>query len=171
MHLSNLSKQNRKFWLENLPRLKYHNPSTPIIVNRHTNNDQPPKLSIFLNKLPASSSSSSPEASTPEKRSQAASSRDNLSPLPIPDFDERLVTVDVTAKHSSYILEMLLAETRAVVVSPTREEVREMQRLQALQQQAEVDRERVRQLRAEEKREEEMLKRARAAGGMAEQEA
>lgn len=63
-----------------------------------------------------------------------------------------------------------MAETRAVPVQPSKEEIAEMQYLEGMNRQASLDRERVRQLRAEKKKEEDMLKRARAAGGMAEQE-
>jgi large subunit ribosomal protein MRP49 len=134
-----------------------------MIVNRHMQNAQKPTLSIYIRK---------PDAPvTNEKRNQAASSRDNLAPAPTPDVDERLVTVDMSMKHSSHILEFLIAETKAVPIQPTPEEIREMQELDAMRRQADVDRARVRLLREEKKREEEMLKRARAAGGMAEEEA
>lgn len=82
-----------------------------------------------------------------------------------------MVTIDMKDKHSSDILEYFLAETRATPRQPTKEDIAEMQSLEALNKDATADRERVRQLRAEKKKEEDMLKRARAAGGMAEQEA
>ncbi|KAM5351990.1 hypothetical protein ACJ41O_004713 [Fusarium nematophilum] len=153
----------RKFWRENLPRLKYHNPTVPMIVNRHAQNDSKPTLSIYLRK---------PDASTPAPatRAQPASSRDNLSKAAPPDVDETVVTIDMTEKHSSHILEYVLAETRAVVIQPTKEEIRALQELEAMRKQAEVDRDRMKRLREEKKREEDMLKRARAAGGVAEEE-
>ncbi|KAK7417177.1 hypothetical protein QQX98_004780 [Neonectria punicea] len=152
----------RKFWLENLPRLKYHNPSVPMIVNRHTQNSQQPTLSIYLRKPDA--------GAAPATRSQPASSRDNLSKAAAPDADERVVTIDMTKKHSSHILEFVLAETKATVIHPTTDEIRELQELEAMRKQADVDRDRVKRLREEKKREDEMLKRARAAGGVAEEE-
>ncbi|KAF4450977.1 hypothetical protein F53441_5968 [Fusarium austroafricanum] len=153
----------KKFWLENLPRLKYHNPSVPMIVNRHNRNNKKPILSVYLRK---------PDTSTPAPtaRSQPASSRNNLSKATPPDADEKIITVDMHEKHSSHILEYVLAETRAVPIKPTKEEIRELQELDAMARQAEVDRARVRSLREEKKREEDMLKRARAAGGVAEEE-
>ncbi|KAF9767608.1 hypothetical protein IL306_015200 [Fusarium sp. DS 682] len=153
----------KKFWRENLPRLKYHNPSVPMIVNRHSRNNKKPTLSIYLRK---------PDASTPPPttRSQPASSRNNMSKATPPDADEKIVTVDMTEKHSSHILEYVLAETRAIPIKPTKEEIRELQELDAMARQAEVDRARMRSLREEKKREEDMLKRARAAGGVAEEE-
>ncbi|EMT68545.1 hypothetical protein DER46DRAFT_655061 [Fusarium sp. MPI-SDFR-AT-0072] len=153
----------KKFWRENLPRLKYHNPSVPMIVNRHSRNNKKPTLSIYLRK---------PDASTPAPatRSQPSSSRNNMSKATPPDADEKIITVDMTEKHSSHILEYVLAETRAVPIKPTKEEIRELQELDAMARQAEVDRARMRSLREEKKREEDMLKRARAAGGVAEEE-
>ncbi|KAG4256265.1 hypothetical protein FPRO04_03172 [Fusarium proliferatum] len=153
----------KKFWRENLPRLKYHNPSVPMIVNRHSRNNKKPTISIYLRK---------PDASTPAPatRSQPSSSRNNMSKATPPDADEKIITVDMTEKHSSHILEYVLAETRAVPIKPTKEEIRELQELDAMARQAEVDRARMRSLREEKKREEDMLKRARAAGGVAEEE-
>ncbi|KAI1010763.1 hypothetical protein LB503_005481 [Fusarium chuoi] len=153
----------KKFWRENLPRLKYHNPSVPMIVNRHSRNNKKPTISIYLRK---------PDASTPAPatRSQPSSSRNNMSKATPPDADEKIVTVDMTEKHSSHILEYVLAETRAVPIKPTKEEIRELQELDAMARQAEVDRARMRSLHEEKKREEDMLKRARAAGGVAEEE-
>ncbi|KAF5563288.1 ribosomal MRP49 [Fusarium phyllophilum] len=153
----------KKFWRENLPRLKYHNPSVPMIVNRHSRNNKKPTISIYLRK---------PDASTPAPatRSQPSSSRNNMSKATPPDADEKIITVDMTEKHSSHILEYVLAETRAVPIKPTKEEIRELQELDAMARQAEVDRARMRGLREEKKREEDMLKRARAAGGVAEEE-
>ncbi|KAF5255317.1 hypothetical protein FANTH_63 [Fusarium anthophilum] len=153
----------KKFWRENLPRLKYHNPSVPMIVNRHSRNNKKPTISIYLRKPDASTP-------TPATRSQPSSSRNNMSKATPPDADEKIITVDMTEKHSSHILEYVLAETRAVPIKPTKEEIRELQELDAMARQAEVDRARMRSLREEKKREEDMLKRARAAGGVAEEE-
>ncbi|KAL6808973.1 mitochondrial ribosomal protein L51 [Trichoderma sp. SZMC 28013] len=155
----------RKFWREYLPRLKYHNPSIPMIVNRHDQNQLPPTMTIYLRK-PGSSA----PASSSEPIAQPSSSRTNLSKAQPPTADERVVHIDMANKHSSHILEFFMAETRAVPLQPTNEEIAEMQALETLRKNAEVDRERVRLLRLEKKKEEDMLKRARAAGGMAEQE-
>ncbi|KAL6698996.1 mitochondrial ribosomal protein L51 [Trichoderma pleuroticola] len=154
----------RKFWREYLPRLKYHNPSIPMIVNRHDQNQLPPTMTIYLRNA----GSSAPASSDPI--AQPSSSRTNLSKAQPPTADERVVHIDMTNKHSSHILEFFMAETRAVPLQPTNEEIAEMQALETLRKNAEVDRERVRLLRLEKKKEEDMLKRARAAGGMAEQE-
>ncbi|ETS06566.1 hypothetical protein M419DRAFT_68870 [Trichoderma reesei RUT C-30] len=160
----------RKFWKEYLPRLKYHNPAIPMIVNRHDQNQNPPTMTIYLRKPDSTSSSSSSSSSSAIAAAQPASSRTGLSKAQPPTPDERVVHIDMTNKHSSHILEFFMAETRAVPLQPTNEEIAEMQALETLRRNAEVDRERMRLLREEKKREEDMLKRARAAGGMAESE-
>lgn len=73
-------------------------------------------------------------------------------------------------KHSSTILEFFLAETRALTIAPTKEEIEEIQSLKVLKKESQVSRARVLADRMAKKREEDMLKRARAAGGLAEAE-
>ncbi|KAK2591196.1 hypothetical protein QQS21_011104 [Conoideocrella luteorostrata] len=152
----------RKFWREYLPRLKYHNPSIPMIINRHDNNQSNPLLTIYL-RTKSTTSNDAPST-------QPASSRTNLSKAQPPASDEKTVTIDMKNKHSSDILEYFMAETRAKPLQASNEEIAEMQHLEGMKKEADISRERVRQLRAEKKKEEDMLKRARAAGGMAEQE-
>lgn len=159
-------RKNRKFWRQYLPRLKYHNPAVPMILNRHDDNAAPPVMTIYMRASAGSSSSAAPAAET----SQPASSRTGLSKAQPPGADEKVVTIDMRNRHSSDILEFFLAETRARALQPTSAEIAEIQSLEAIKTQGGVDRERVRALRAEKKKEEDMLKRARAAGGMAEQE-
>ncbi|KAG8405351.1 hypothetical protein J3458_022011 [Metarhizium acridum] len=161
----------RKFWRQYLPRLKYHNPAVPMILNRHDDNAAPPIMTIYMRASGGtSSSSSSSSAAAAAETSQPASSRNNLSKAQPPGADEKVVTIDMRNRHSSDILEFFLAETRARALQPTSAEIAEIQSLEAMKKQGNVDRERVRALRAEKKKEEDMLKRARAAGGMAEQE-
>lgn len=154
--------KNRKFWRQYLPRLKYHNPAVPMILNRHDDNAAPPVMTIYMRASAA--------AATAAETSQPASSRTGLSKAQPPGADEKVVTIDMRNRHSSDILEFFLAETRARALQPTSAEIAEIQSLEAIKTQGGVDRERVRALRAEKKKEEDMLKRARAAGGMAEQE-
>ncbi|POR34149.1 Uncharacterized protein TPAR_05673 [Tolypocladium paradoxum] len=173
-HMGASRTRNRKFWREYLPRLKYHNPSIPMIVNRHDQCQAPPTMTVYLRTTTQSTSASndsSSAAAAAESHAQPSSSRTNLSKAQPPGPDERVVNIDMKDKHSSDILELFMAETRAKALQPTKEEITEMQGLEAMKKQAVVDRERVRQLRAEKKKEEDMLKRARAAGGMGEQEA
>lgn len=99
---------------------------------------------------------------------QPASSRDGISKAAQPSPQERVVTIDMKDKHSSQILEHLLAETRAVAVEPTAEDVAELQALERGKKRSEKDRARIQSMKDAKQREEEMLKRARAAGGIVE---
>ncbi|VUC22083.1 unnamed protein product [Clonostachys rosea] len=153
----------KKFWKEILPRIKYHNPAVPMIVNRHNNNDRPPVMTIYLRK-PDASPTSDPAPVQP------ASSWADLSKATPPAADERVVTIDMKNKHSSAILEFFLAETRALTIAPTKEEIEEIQSLKVLKKESQISRARVLADRMAKKREEDMLKRARAAGGLAEAE-
>lgn len=74
-------------------------------------------------------------------------------------------------KHSSQILEQLLAETRAVPYEASPQDLAEMQELERGKKRSAKDRSRVQAVRDEKKREDEMLKRARAAGGIVEETA
>jgi large subunit ribosomal protein MRP49 len=149
----------RKFWKEQLPRLKYHNPSVPMIVNRHKKNEKDPIMTVYLRK-------SADGAVLDSAFSQPGSSIVNMSPAQPPTSDERVVHIDMKNKHSSHILDFLLAETKATALQPTKEDIAEMQYLDDLRRQGAIDRERLRLIIAERKKEEEMLKRARAAGGL-----
>lgn len=136
-----------------------------MIVNRHDQNDAASVMTIYLRNADANANSPA-DATT-----QPPSSRSNMSKAQAASPSERIVQIDMKNKHSSHILEYLLAETRAVPSQPTTEEIAEMQDLEALRKQADYDRTRVRQVREEKKREEDMLKRARAAGGLSEEDA
>jgi large subunit ribosomal protein MRP49 len=132
-----------------------------MIVNTHQRNNKSPVMSIYMRQAEASSPADAPAI-------QTTSSRTGKSKAPAPGPNERVVTIDMKDKHSSHILDFFVAETRAAVVNPTKEDIKEMQAMEAFKRKAVVDRERVRQLLAEKKKEQDMLKRARAAGGMAE---
>lgn len=133
-----------------------------MIVNRHTENDRAPTMTIYIRNP-----SATPPAEAPI---QTPSSWTDLSKAVPAAYDEKTVTIDMKNKHSSQILEFFIAETRAQPLKPTPEEVAEMQSLEQLKKDSESDRARVKGDRMAKKREEDMLKRARAAGGMVESE-
>lgn len=151
----------RKFWKEYLPRLKYHNPSIPMILNRHHNNEVPPKMTIYLARDPAK---------PPKTFLQTPSSHENTSKAQPPTESERTVEINMQNKHSEQILEYFMAETRAVPLQPTEKELEELKKLEELDVQRKADHEDYMQRRAIKNREAEMLRRARAAGGMAEED-
>lgn len=133
-----------------------------MIVNRHRQNETPPKMTIYLRKDAASATESS------EPASQPPSSNNGLSKAQPPTASERIIEIDMQNKHSTQILEYFIAETRAVPLKPTEEDIAEIQSLEELRKQSEYDRRFLENVRAEKKREQDMLKRARAAGGMLE---
>lgn len=132
-----------------------------MIVNRHRQNDIPPKMTIYLRDDATSS-----QTATATISSQPASSTSGLSKAQPPAPGERVVEIDMQNKHSSQILEHFMANTRAVPLKPTQDEVAELQNLEELKKQSEYDREFLAGVRAEKKREADMLRRAREAGGM-----
>lgn len=136
-----------------------------MVVNRFDKASKNPRMTVYMRKPNV------PANATPTPMVQPSSSRINLSPPQPPTPEERIVNIDIKNKHTSHILEFFMAETRAVPIQPTKEDIAEMQAVEALHKKAEVDRQRVAAVRAEKKREEDMLKRARALGGALEENA
>lgn len=118
-------------------------------------------MTIYLRKPDAPSPSDSKTIVN-----QAPSSWSGLSKAQPPNPDERTVEIDMQNKHSSQILEYFIAETRAVQLQPSEEDVAELKRQEELKKQSEYDRQYMLNIRAEKKREQDMLRRAREAGGM-----
>lgn len=150
----------RKFWKECLPRLKYNNPSVPMIVNRHSENEQTPLMTVYLRKGAAADAATT--------AAQPASSRVGLSRAQLPASNERVVHIDMKNKHSTNILEQLIAQTGAVPLRPTPEDTAEWQSLEELRKVSNASRDRLNAIKAERQREATMLERARAAGGATE---
>lgn len=153
----------RKFFRENLPRLKYWNPATPVIVNRHTDNAIPPTMTIYLREEDSHAryddSAAGPDNA---KTSTLSSAWDGSAKAPLPAEDERTVTIEMRNQHSSVILKEFMEKTRAVPVMPTPQEQSELDEMEDLRQRGEVDRERLRKLREAQKREEALMSQARS---------
>lgn len=133
-----------------------------MIVNRHNQNEQPPIMTVYLRTSNDASLMPAP---------QPASSRTGLSKAQPPASNERVVQIDMKDKHSTNILDQLVAQVGAVPLRPTPEDNAEWQSLEELRKMGSVSRERINAIKAEKRREAEMLKRARAAGGAAEETA
>ncbi|TLD28983.1 hypothetical protein PspLS_03131 [Pyricularia sp. CBS 133598] len=137
----------RKFWRRYLPQLKYHNPSVPMILNRlpeNTEKSKPALLSIYL-RTPTTSTTatttSRKASSQPQQIAEMKSATDGSSPAPAPLEGETVVTIDATNLKSKTILKELLAKTGAKLApGPTPQERAEKAELDALDAQAEVDR-------------------------------
>lgn len=121
----------RKFWQENLPRLKYWNPKVPMIVNRKPESHGTATLTLYFR-----------EGKMTGTPSQSNSSTQGLSKAPEPAEGEKAEVVDVKGLHSTEILDVLMRKTNAAPVQPTPEEEAEMKDIEDLRRRGEVDRQR-----------------------------
>jgi large subunit ribosomal protein MRP49 len=161
----------RKFWKENLPRLKYHNPDVPMIVNRTHEQAGPATLSIYMSgdaprKQPEETEG--PTGAAP-KRAVAtadawrtiASSSTGSARAPPPADGETVATINMKNVRSAEILRQFLEKTGATELEPTPEDQEEMTRLQELQERAVYDREVQKRYREKIQSEKRLLERAR----------
>lgn len=131
-----------------------------MIINRHRNNDIPPKMTIYVAK----------DATAKPEFLQTPTSHEGTSKAPAPVEGEKTIEINMQNKFSDQILEYFMAQTRAVPLKPTEAELQEKKDLEALKEQSQVDHNDYMRRREEKNREQEMLKRARAAGGMADED-
>ncbi|KLU91887.1 hypothetical protein MAPG_10836 [Magnaporthiopsis poae ATCC 64411] len=174
-----------KFWRDNLPRLKFWNPSVPMIVNRTSEADKPATMSIYLRQSAAGSSkkkgggSNKPAATTtattkpsateatttPDtaeaKQAASRSAWDGTAQPPPPVDGERVVTIDMTHMHSTAILAELVTKTGAVAAKPNLDEAEDMAALADVKKQGEADRKLVLEYVQGQKRQKALLERAR----------
>ncbi|OAF59729.1 hypothetical protein VC83_03785 [Pseudogymnoascus destructans] len=139
----------RKFWHSCLPRLKYHNPTVSMTLERTTNQEGPALMTVYFDDATHPQTPSAPVAGTQTE--------------PPASSQQRVVTINMKHRHESEILSQLLALTNAVPVEPTPEEVEQLQKLAALKEVGERDSARHRIFNAEKKREEAILAQARSA--------
>ncbi|KHE82650.1 hypothetical protein GE21DRAFT_1310143 [Neurospora crassa] len=141
----------RKFWRENLPKLKYWNPAVPMVINRTTDQKGPAVMTIYFRDDKDAKPSSTPFPT---------SSADGSSPAPKPAQGERIVTIDMKNRNSSVILKEFLDKTGAVAVQPTAKDEEEFREFEDLHRRSEIDRERIRKMNDAKKREKAMLAKA-----------
>ena len=127
----------RKFWQQYLPRLKYHNPAIPMVVNRKEDVDGDATLSLYFRKAAGQQGDSTTPAAV---HIQPSSSSHNASRAQPPATDEEVVRLDVKGKHQSEILALLVEQTKATTVQPTEDEAKEMEELAGLKATGEVTR-------------------------------
>lgn len=175
----------RKFWQRHLPSLKYHNPTIPMIVNRTRDQSITPTLTIYMTGGPAAplplleapSSSSSSEQDKGDTIQQPApkkavaivsdpwqhigSSTEGSTPAPEARSGETVVKINLRGVLSDVIWKQFVSKTGATPVEPSAADVEEMERLGALEAQAEVDRQVQKAYRDKLKQEKQMLERAR----------
>ncbi|KAK4228960.1 CI-B8 domain-containing protein [Podospora fimiseda] len=143
----------RKFWRQNLRRLKYWNPAIPMVVNRTHDQKGPATLSIYFRE---------PGAPIQQDTPMPSSSNDGDAKAPPAADGERLVTINMKNRRSDEILKDFLTKTGAVPVKPTAQEELLMQEIEELKARGEVDRERVSKMVAHEKRERQIRAQAQA---------
>ncbi|PHH77890.1 hypothetical protein CDD80_93 [Ophiocordyceps camponoti-rufipedis] len=145
----------RKFWRQYLPLLKYHNPGVPMIVNRHTDNESSPTLTVYFRTGPAPTQ---PENAT-ESSFQLTSSRTGLCPPPSPEENERVEKIDMKDLHSNAILESFYSVTGATKLTPSESDHEEMRALETIKKHAAMARERDLAEKAKKKAKEELERR------------
>ncbi|KAK0639336.1 CI-B8 domain-containing protein [Cercophora newfieldiana] len=134
----------RKFWQENLPRLKFWNPQVPMIVNRCDDTERPATLTLYFR-----------DDGAPAKieGTQLSSAADGTSTAPAPSQGERTVVLDIKGLHSEKILEEFMAKTSATNVQLTPQEEMELRELEDLRKRGEIDRKVTKKMIDEKKRE------------------
>ena len=135
----------RKFWRLYLPRLKYHNPSVSMTVNRTTNQVGPATMTIFF------SPTLNVFATSPNVERQESS------------INERMETIDMKHKHSDNILKQLMTLTQAVEIKPSEEEEQLLREITEQRSQSEQDRIRSRVDLEARRQEQKLLEQARQA--------
>ncbi|KAK4139170.1 CI-B8 domain-containing protein [Dichotomopilus funicola] len=147
----------RKFFRENLPRLKFHNPTIPMIVQRNDDNAGPATLSIYFREATGSATA----AETPWGITSSRVMDGSIEP-PAPGPGERVLTINMRGAHSEKILKDFLTKTGAVAVpiSPRDEALK--RKLEELEVYAEIDRARVLKEHQDYKREKRMLEQAQS---------
>lgn len=161
----------RKFWKENLPRLKYHNPEVPMIVNRTHEQTGPATLSIYMSggEVPQQPAQiEGPTGAAPQRAvaitdawKTIASSSTGTARAPPPAEGETVVTINMKNVRSAEILKQFLEKTGAREVEPTPEDQEEMARLLELQERAVYDKEVQKRYREKIQSEKRLLERAR----------
>lgn len=179
----------RKFWQTYLPSLKFHNPAVPMIVNRVRDQDAAPTLTIYMTASSGGDDvvddvGGGGESSPPEplqlkgpkgaiKKPKAAvavvsdpwvhiaSSTDGSAPAPPAQQGESSVQINLRNVMSDDIWVQFVATTGATIVEPSLEDAEEMEKIAALEQQAEYDRRVQKAFRDEILKEKAMLERAK----------
>lgn len=170
----------RNFWQDYLPRLKYHNPQVPMVVNRTREQHGPATLSIYV-RTPTDGSSAKPTAAAAaaaggqtqggsggakvpaatDPWSNIKSSSEGKARAPEPAEGEAVVTINMKNVRSEDILKQFLERTGARQLEPTPEDQEELARLAELQERAVYDRDVQRRYREKIQSEKKLLEKAR----------
>ncbi|KAK3293383.1 CI-B8 domain-containing protein [Chaetomium fimeti] len=141
----------RKVWRDSLPRLKYWNPTIPMVVNRSDNQDGPATLSIYFREPGATLASDVPMPS---------SSAEGFAKAPAPAAGERVLTIDMKERRSEAILKEFMDKSGAVPVKTTPQDEALLREVEDRKATGAIDRERIRQENEAVKREKQMIAQA-----------
>lgn len=146
----------RKFWRQELVRLKYHNPAVPMTIDRTVDNSEPATMSIHFAPADAPQTSSSATSSpAPTSSTTHASPASDHAPT------EKVQTVDMTHRTNSEILQELIKLTKAYIIEPTAEDTEELRSLEEQRLRSARDSKESQEVRAKQRREQEILQQAR----------
>ncbi|CZS98631.1 related to ribosomal protein MRP49 [Rhynchosporium agropyri] len=147
----------RKFWRHCLPRLKYHNPAIPMTVNRTNDQTGPALMTIHFTTPEAAETIKTEISSTTTKQTSSAPVAATKAGPPT----ERTEVINMKHRPESEILDQLLAVTRARVLKPTAEDLRQVQEIEEQDARSERDAIMMAEVNAKRKREEAIMTQAR----------
>jgi large subunit ribosomal protein MRP49 len=125
----------RKFWHTYLPRLKYHNPTVAMSIDRSKDQEGPATMTVYF-KDPSAPEDTGPKSST----------------------------INMKHRHESEILSQLMSLTKATPVAPTSEEAEQLRSLEEHRIQSEKDSARSHEVNEKRKQKEAILAQARGQG-------
>lgn len=137
-------------------RLKYHNPAIPMTIDRTAAQTEQALLSVHY------ANPSAPQTSSSATSSPAA--RDSTTKSSTPSdaaSTERVETINMTHSNNSDILQALVRLTNAYPIEPTAEEKEELAVLEEQRIRSEAAAKLSAEVRAKQKREQELLEQAR----------
>jgi large subunit ribosomal protein MRP49 len=141
----------RRVWRDNLPRLKYWNPTIPMVVNRSNDQDGPATLSIYFRE---------PGATLASDSTMPSSSADGFAKAPPPAAGERVLTIDMKERRSEAILKEFMDKSGAVPVKTTAQDEALIREIEDRKATGVIDQERIRKQNEAAKREKQMIAQA-----------
>jgi len=145
------------FWRKMLPRLKYHNPATPMTIERLADKSADALMTIHFTS--PRSAAETPPAVSSTTTSQTSTARASESTSPPPTV--RTEVIPMRGKREYWVLQQLLKITKAQPVRPTAEEQEEILQLQASRRKGEEHSKKARAIVAETRRQAAQLVKAR----------
>lgn len=120
----------RKFWRNALPRLKYHNPTVSMVIDRTNIEDGPATLTIQFEQ-PASTTSESSSTTLLATRATVSPTEEST--------NIRAEIIDMKNIRDSEILSQLMKITNAVQVFPSAKDEAELRKLNKAKEKSRQD--------------------------------